>query len=362
MPLQGLSVPLAGNANQTELARVLASIRARVGDQIPGSPEQSASLALAYRTQAAGLDRFAGASGHHRGSQSEMIAGLSPASITDVRLRLGVGGKDWDASVYGINLNDQRGVAAVLSAAAVSPIPPRKVGVDLNVRSWAAVRPAACRVPAARPATRRSPAGRASSAAAPCSVSSTPAGASPRCPCPGRRRRRPGLAGSAPCTPTWPTRVRSRGCRSASTPSCTWPGQWEWPARTGASGARSPTAPGTSARRRRCAARAWSSCRHVVVSSCRRVVVSSCRRVVDRRLRRPHPDPGLPRGRRPWRVAGCVRMDQAGPGEDRARLRAPSCPAADAGAAGQRRRPGRGQRAGRPLPGGHAPARGRTHP
>lgn len=108
MPLQGLSVPLAGNANQTEFARVPASFRARVGDQIPGSPEQSASLALAYRTQAAGLDRFAGASGHHRGSQSEMIAGLSPASITDVRLRLGVGGKDWDASVYGINLNDQR--------------------------------------------------------------------------------------------------------------------------------------------------------------------------------------------------------------------------------------------------------------
>jgi iron complex outermembrane receptor protein len=133
-PLQGLSVQLAGNVNQTEFTRVPANIRARVGDQIPGSPKQSASLALAYRTQAAGLDWFANASYNHRGSQSEMITGLSSASITDVRLRLGVGGKGWDASVYGNNLNDQRGVAAVLSAAAVNPIQPRKVGVDLNVR------------------------------------------------------------------------------------------------------------------------------------------------------------------------------------------------------------------------------------
>ena len=133
-PVAGLSVQLSGNANKTEFTRVPANIRARVGDQIPGSPKQSGSLALSYRTQAAGLDWFANASYNRRGAQTEMITGLRSDSISDVRLRLGVGGKAWDASLYGINLDNQRGVAAVLSAAAVNPIAPRKLGVDLNLR------------------------------------------------------------------------------------------------------------------------------------------------------------------------------------------------------------------------------------
>lgn len=133
-PVAGLSVQLSGNSNKTEFTRVPANITARVGDQIPGSPKQSGSLAVSYRTQAAGLNWSANASYNHRGSQSEMITGLRSDSITDVRVRLGVGGKAWDASLYGINLNDQRGVSAVLSAAVVNPIAPRKVGVDLNVR------------------------------------------------------------------------------------------------------------------------------------------------------------------------------------------------------------------------------------
>ena len=43
-------------------------------------------------------------------------------------------GKTWDASIYGLNLYDQRGVAAVLSSIVVNPIQPLKVGVDVNFR------------------------------------------------------------------------------------------------------------------------------------------------------------------------------------------------------------------------------------
>jgi hypothetical protein len=69
-----------------------------------------------------------------RGKQSENITGLSSDAIRDLRARVGVNGKGWDASIYGLNLNDQRGVAAVLSSIVVNPIQPLKVGLDVNFR------------------------------------------------------------------------------------------------------------------------------------------------------------------------------------------------------------------------------------
>jgi iron complex outermembrane recepter protein len=133
-PLDGLTVQLSGNVNQTEFTKVPANIRAKVGDQISGSPKSSGTVALTYRTQLAGLGAYANLSYNTRGKQSETITGKSSDSIRDLRARVGVSGKNWDASIYGQNLNDQRGVAAVLSDLVVNPIQPRKVGLDVNFK------------------------------------------------------------------------------------------------------------------------------------------------------------------------------------------------------------------------------------
>jgi len=133
-PVDGLTLQLSGNVNQTEFKKVPAGTAAKVGDQIPGSPKSSANVSATYRTQLSGLDWFGNLSYGYRGAQSEMTTGQSSDSLRDLRLRLGVGGKGWDASVFGSNLNNQKGVAAVLSSAAVNPIAPRRVGVDVSVR------------------------------------------------------------------------------------------------------------------------------------------------------------------------------------------------------------------------------------
>lgn len=133
-PVPGLTLQVSGNVNQTEFTRVPAGTTAKVGDQIPGSPKSSSNVSLTYRTQASGFDWFGHLSYGARGPQTEMTTGKSSDSVRDLRLRLGVGGKSWDASVYGLNLSNQKGVAAVLSSAAVNPIQPRKVGIDANFR------------------------------------------------------------------------------------------------------------------------------------------------------------------------------------------------------------------------------------
>ena len=133
-PLNGLTLQVSGNVNQTEFTKVPANVKAKVGDQIGGSPKSSGTVALTYRTQVAGLGAYANVSYNMRGKQSESITGLSSDSIRDLRARVGLTGKTWDASIYGLNLNDQRGVAAVLSSIVVNPIQPLKVGVDVNFR------------------------------------------------------------------------------------------------------------------------------------------------------------------------------------------------------------------------------------
>jgi outer membrane receptor protein involved in Fe transport len=133
-PLDGLTMQLAGNVNKTEFTKVPANVKAKVGDQIGGSPKSSGTVALTYRTQIASLGAYANVSYNVRGKQTENNTGLSSDAIRDLRARVGVNGKGWDASIYGLNLNDQRGVAAVLSAIVVNPIQPLKVGMDVNFK------------------------------------------------------------------------------------------------------------------------------------------------------------------------------------------------------------------------------------
>ena len=133
-PLAGLTFQLAGNLNETEFTRTPAGTTATVGDQIPGSPPKSLTTALYYKTMLGSLNFNSNLSYSYRDEQTEMTTGWASDTIEDLRLRVGVGGERWDASVYGTNLSNQRGVAAVLSALVVNPIQPRKVGVDVNFR------------------------------------------------------------------------------------------------------------------------------------------------------------------------------------------------------------------------------------
>lgn len=133
-PLDGLTLQLAGNVNQTEFTKVPANIRAKVGDQIGGSPKSSGTVAATYRTQIGGLGAYANVSCNVRAKQSEAVTGNNSDAVRDVRARVGVNGKAWDASIYGQNLNNQQGVAAVLSSIVVNPIQPLKVGLDVNFK------------------------------------------------------------------------------------------------------------------------------------------------------------------------------------------------------------------------------------
>jgi len=133
-PIRGLTAQVAANRNNLEFKRVPAGTIARVDQQIPGSPKESATLALDFRRPLGALEFSTNMSFNYRGQQSEMTTGSASDSIRDWRLRLGVGGETWDFSVYGSNLSDQRGVNAVLSALVVNPIQPRKYGVDVTFR------------------------------------------------------------------------------------------------------------------------------------------------------------------------------------------------------------------------------------
>ncbi len=133
-PVSGLSLQVAGNVNQTEFKRTPAASKSKVGDQIPGSPKKSGSLAVNYRGELVGLGFTANTSYNYRGSQTELATGLASDSIRDLRVRLGVGQKAWDASLYAMNLNNQKGVAAVLNSATVNAIQPRKIGLDVAYR------------------------------------------------------------------------------------------------------------------------------------------------------------------------------------------------------------------------------------
>ncbi len=133
-PVRGLSAQFATNRNNLEFKKVPRNTIARVDQQIPGSPKQSATLALDYRRPVGALEFSTNVSFNYRGAQNEMTTAKESDSIRDWRLRIGVGSEKWDVSVYGLNLNDQRGVSAILSAAVVNPIQPRKVGIDANFR------------------------------------------------------------------------------------------------------------------------------------------------------------------------------------------------------------------------------------
>lgn len=133
-PVNGLSFQLAGNVNATEYTRVPKGIKAQVGDQISGSPKKSATVAMNYRTTVAGLKVYTNLSYNFRDAQTEMVTGAASDSIRDLRARVGVSGKNWDASLYGQNLTNQQGIAAVLSSLVVNPIQPRKIGVDLSFK------------------------------------------------------------------------------------------------------------------------------------------------------------------------------------------------------------------------------------
>lgn len=133
-PIEGLSAQFAANRNNLEFKKVPKNTIARVDTQIPGSPKQSATLALNYRRPVGAFDFTTNLSYNYRGAQSEMTTGKESDSLRDWRLRVGFGAEKWDVSVYGMNLSDQRGVSAILSSLVVNPIQPRKYGIDANFR------------------------------------------------------------------------------------------------------------------------------------------------------------------------------------------------------------------------------------
>lgn len=133
-PVPGLSFQIGGNINATEFTRAPASGAARVGAQIPGSPRKSTVLQANYRTTVGGLRLTTNLTYAYRAAQGELTTGLESDLIRDLRTRVTIGGNNWDASVFATNLKNQKGVAAVVNSAAVNPIQPRKVGVELAYR------------------------------------------------------------------------------------------------------------------------------------------------------------------------------------------------------------------------------------
>lgn len=133
-PLKGLALQLSGNVNKTEFQKVAPRTVGILGAQIPGAPKTTGTAALSYKTDIDVFKFSSNLSYSYRDSQKEITTGNSSESIRDLKFRIGIGQKDWDASIYGTNLTNQKGIAAVLSAAVVNAIQPRKFGVDVSYK------------------------------------------------------------------------------------------------------------------------------------------------------------------------------------------------------------------------------------
>ncbi|CAN5691142.1 hypothetical protein BH11PSE12_BH11PSE12_19880 [soil metagenome] len=133
-PFKGLSLQFSGNLNRSELIRSPQAFTAKPGDQIAGTPKQTAILSATHLSKFNSMDLISNFSYLYRGAQSEATTGLSSDAIRDIRARLTLAQPNWDIGVFADNIANQKGIAAVLSYTIVNPIQPRKVGVDMRYR------------------------------------------------------------------------------------------------------------------------------------------------------------------------------------------------------------------------------------
>lgn len=135
----GLNLQAAGNINSSTFSRVLPSLAARlatarVGQQLPGVPKGNFVLTADYTKKLSGdltLNLFGTYS--YRDRQSDLGSGFFSANINQLALRAGLEYKNWRFDVFGENVTNELGPAAV-TVNSQQPVYPRRIGLQISTK------------------------------------------------------------------------------------------------------------------------------------------------------------------------------------------------------------------------------------
>jgi outer membrane receptor protein involved in Fe transport len=136
-PVQGLTLQVVGNLNETEFTSVLPAIvalnpRAAPGSRIPNVPKSSLNLSGNYAWAFAnwGGRGFVNVGYVFRNSQLDST-GLVSDQMNEFNARIGVSKDNWKAQIFAENIGNNR-AALVRGSLGVQPNFPRKIGIRLS--------------------------------------------------------------------------------------------------------------------------------------------------------------------------------------------------------------------------------------
>ncbi len=138
-PIDGLTLHAAGNINKTELRNVPAAVAAPLpwlnnGEQLPGAPRSSATVAANYQTDIGnGYHLMLNGNYAYRDKQRDVVTGADSAKLNIVDARVGIGNDRFDVQLFVENLTNDIGPAAIASDRFQIPYP-RKIGVSLQTQ------------------------------------------------------------------------------------------------------------------------------------------------------------------------------------------------------------------------------------
>lgn len=136
LPLDGLTLRLAGSHLNAEYAEDLAGTAIRKGDRINQVPETTLSATATYRWPlTSGLRGFARGNAQFTSDRVDVVNGALPSdAMTILDLRVGMEGKAWGAYLFADNVTDQAGAIDITLRGSATAVRPRPRTYGLNVR------------------------------------------------------------------------------------------------------------------------------------------------------------------------------------------------------------------------------------
>ena len=136
-PVEGLSLSMVGSANRTEVEAIDATTDMLLagledGEQLPWVPEWDFRIGVDYERPVMGdWTAYASASYFRRDGQIDFNTPLTSPVVSDLSLRLALANQNWRVTLWGKNLTDEEGPAA-LQGGTFTRYDRRSVGVMLE--------------------------------------------------------------------------------------------------------------------------------------------------------------------------------------------------------------------------------------
>lgn len=135
-PIEGLSIRLSANWNETEFKSVDPNIEAVLpflsnGEQIPGVPEKNFNLTVSYQRSVGRYNMFFDARYNYRGDQRDIVTGEFSDTIKIFDAQVGIELENVNVRLFVDNINNERGPLQVASGRFVIPNP-RQIGVRVG--------------------------------------------------------------------------------------------------------------------------------------------------------------------------------------------------------------------------------------